>query len=439
MTNPIDVVIPFHPKDKSTLSSVLTSIRRHLQNVHTVYVVGKEDPGLSSPSCVFVPEDVFEDARDLVEMYYDKFPQRRGWVFQQLIKLTAWQHIPGLHRHYVVWDSDTVLYRPLHLIDPGCGKLVLGKALGDASHIHQPYLRHISRLLPKHTQTLPFSAICHFQLMDQECLGGLFEIVGRLHNGMSFETAFLVTLDTNEQSPCSEYELYATFMANYFPQKIMFEYVSSKSYSTFDHDYVIPTDDIPVVNDYDPGVTLVSYHKYDYTYDPNYTNDEKQIKPPAHYIRGVRLLEIDRFWKEVRHGDHIVIPVDHHKWHHALYLLRDHESCSPTILHLREASPERRVVGYYHDPAMEMLHSIKAVGIVDYFHGQNESVLDFARRVLQYSDQTGIDPFLYFNVDYFPMYCCLQTSDIPFLLHAVHYINECMNRFCFSRPSTLQE
>lgn len=248
----MDVIIPFHYKDCDTLREVVPRLQVHIVNIQDIYIVGADNPKI--PGATFVSEDIFP-FKKLIPMYYPKYVYRTGWIFQQLIKLTAWKYISSLSDTYLVWDSDTVPYRRLEFFDEQRRKYLFGK-----SHdLHPPYFRHLEKILPCFTNHfLPFSGICHYQIFSTPILKELFHRVQHVHCDMEFELVFLSMLDKEEKACCSEYELYANYMAMFHPEKTEFRHLKMISVSTFDFYHVF---DVNHPNAQE--VDMISYHKYE--------------------------------------------------------------------------------------------------------------------------------------------------------------------------------
>lgn len=248
----MDVVIPFHTKDSDTLQEVVPRLQQHIVGVKDIYVVGAHDPLITGT--MFVHEDVFP-FRSVIPMYYSRHTYRTGWIFQQLIKLTAWRYIPTLSEVYLVWDSDTVVYRRLGFTDASRRAFLLGKSYD----LHPPYFRHIERMIPcMATRFLPHSAICHHQVFCKRILEGMFSMVEGLHDGVPFELVFLSMLDKNEKACCSEYELYANYITTFHPDEIEFRDLRMISVATFDFQHRFDVDHPDACH-----VDLISYHKYE--------------------------------------------------------------------------------------------------------------------------------------------------------------------------------
>lgn len=243
----LDVIIPFHQKDVSTLPNVVHSLKKNVYDIGQIYIIGVNDPQIKNT--VFVFETEFQRFPP-IEEYYRIHKYRIGWIFQQLIKLTAWKVITNLTDNYLVWDSDTILYKPMSFMNDD--KFLFGKSYD----IHEPYFQHISRVLPMIKKRLEFSGICHYQIFNKSYLKELFELVQEIHEGISFEIVFLSMLDENEKACCSEYELYANFMVNYHNDKVIFRDVKSISYATWDFNHIFETEIVP------SDIEMASFHKY---------------------------------------------------------------------------------------------------------------------------------------------------------------------------------
>jgi len=61
--------------------------------------------------------DYFRQAHGKQERYDEDFGDKRsGWYFQQFLKMGVSQHLPSLSEHYLVWDSDMVILRPMEVL-----------------------------------------------------------------------------------------------------------------------------------------------------------------------------------------------------------------------------------------------------------------------------------------------------------------------------------
>jgi len=59
----------------------------------------------------------FRQAHGMKARYDSDFGDTRaGWYFQQFLKMGVSQHLPNLSEHYLVWDSDMVILRPMEVL-----------------------------------------------------------------------------------------------------------------------------------------------------------------------------------------------------------------------------------------------------------------------------------------------------------------------------------
>lgn len=247
----MDVIIPFHFKDSDTLREVVPRLKVNIVNIKDIYIIGVDNPNISHTK--FVSEEMFP-YKNLISIYYPKHVYRTGWIFQQLIKLTAWKYLSDLSETYLVWDSDTVPYRSLEFYDLKNQKFLFAKS----NDLHPPYFRHIEKMIPSLTNNfLSFSGICHHQIFSTQILKELFNLVQNLHSDMEFELVFLSMLDKEEKACCSEYELYANYMAKFHPEKTEFRDLKMISTATFDFYHRFDVNH-PNIGDID----MISYHKY---------------------------------------------------------------------------------------------------------------------------------------------------------------------------------
>lgn len=248
----MDVIIPFHFKDSDTLREVIPRLKVNIVNIKDIYIIGADNPNIHGTK--FVSERIFP-FKTLISIYYPKYVYRTGWIFQQLIKLTAWKYVSNLSDTYLVWDSDTVPYRRLEFFDTENHKFLFGKSYD----MHSPYFRHIEKMIPCLTNHfLSFSGICHYQIFSTQVLKELFNMVQDLHSDMEFELVFLSMLDKEEKACCSEYELYANYMAFFHPEKTKFRDLKMISVATFDFHHTFDVNN-PNTRDVD----MISYHKYE--------------------------------------------------------------------------------------------------------------------------------------------------------------------------------
>ena len=226
---PIEVVIPFVLKDVDTLrmaiEGALTSSRNPIGQV--TLVTPKRTLGhapdirdrllaefMQSPLLAETPLKVVLD-EEIVPASLMRIvegeklePRDRGWVVQQLVKLSAvliseW---PGC----LVVDADTVLmFRRTWLASDGRQILMIGQ------ESREPFFSFASKFLDLVNRPR-FSFVTHHQLMQRTLLESL--LVPRGGVEALLELARTMKLNPNPLRAISEYEIYGAYLSRFHPE-----------------------------------------------------------------------------------------------------------------------------------------------------------------------------------------------------------------------------
>lgn len=141
---------------------------------------------------------------------------RAGWYFQQFLKMGICRR-PDIGTHYLVWDSDTVLLRPLGFFDAHTRVLVNPKP-----GLHPPYFRTLLRLTGIERQ-VPYSFISEHLMMSTAQMRALLELIERRHPTLEhWTTAVLAAVDDADLpgSGFSEFETYGNFVLDTAPASL---------------------------------------------------------------------------------------------------------------------------------------------------------------------------------------------------------------------------
>jgi hypothetical protein len=140
-------------------------------------------------------------------------PRRAGWYFQQFLKMAMCLR-PDVAEHYLIWDSDTIMLRPLSFFDDAGRILVNPK-----SEFRRPYFELTKRLLG-FERVADFSFISEHLMVRAECMGLLLEHVGR-HPSASQHWVWAIMDSIADgdlsRSGFSEYETYGNFVCLHYP------------------------------------------------------------------------------------------------------------------------------------------------------------------------------------------------------------------------------
>ena len=150
-------------------------------------------------------------------------PGRAGWYFQQFLKMGVALRA-DLSPHYVIWDADTILLRPLTFLDEEGHSLV-----APSKECHPPYFKTLERLLsiPRLTS---YSFISEHLVIETEVMRSLIhEIEVRHPSEKSWVWAILNAVDAAElsRSGFSEYETYGNYLLQKKPDAVRQRKLSS--------------------------------------------------------------------------------------------------------------------------------------------------------------------------------------------------------------------
>jgi hypothetical protein len=138
--------------------------------------------------------------------------RRAGWYFQQFLKM-ALCYRSDVANYYLIWDSDTVLLKPVDFFDES-GKVLVNPRTEN----YQPYFYLIKNLLGIRKQ-VDFSFISeHFMVKKaymQELIGKVSE---RSLGGETWVETILNGIEDQElqKSGFSEYETYGNYIAAHY-------------------------------------------------------------------------------------------------------------------------------------------------------------------------------------------------------------------------------
>ncbi len=206
----LDVLIPAAEGDRDVLGVTIQGLRRNLAHpVGTIWVVA--DPALKSAQvaealgCRVVDEGsvlpiVRADIDYQVE-YQGESVDRSGWLFAQLLKLSA--DTISARENVLVIDADTVLVRPQTFTSRG--RVVLFHS----SEYHPPYFdayRAVTGLAPASR----VSCITHHMVMRRGTLLGLKSLMERTRS-VPWWQAVLDTCVYKSISGFADYEVYGNY------------------------------------------------------------------------------------------------------------------------------------------------------------------------------------------------------------------------------------
>jgi hypothetical protein len=223
--DPIDVVIPCHPKDAANLERAIAGVQKYVVGVRRVMVVSSEK---ITDKAEWINEKIFPFSKESIALeifrdpkiatYQVHKPQSRiGWIYQQFLKLYAAFCIPDISSNILIVDSDVVFLNPVDFLCHDKTGFSEGAGLyGVGTEYNPPYFEHAARLLPGLKKLYPeYSGIVHHMLFQKPVLIDLFNLIRREHQVEPWVAiARAVPVQNGEASfSClSEYEIYFNFV-----------------------------------------------------------------------------------------------------------------------------------------------------------------------------------------------------------------------------------
>jgi len=206
----VDVIIPCTEKSMKVLPWVVASLRRYLRHpIGEIFVISGASEAIrqfcNKEGIVNIDETEFMGFGNDEIVYFPDNVDRRGWLYQQLIKLKS--DVLGNAKHLLILDSDTVFIRPARFDSAG------SIALQYFEYTHPSYMSHLRKLFPdfEHTQT---SFICHHMFLNKSTLANIRKDIELLHPGKSWWKTIIDLVDTSQMSGFSEYETIGHYIVN---------------------------------------------------------------------------------------------------------------------------------------------------------------------------------------------------------------------------------
>lgn len=218
----IDVIIPTVSKDFKMLKLAVDSIKKNvLHSIRNIYIVSnneKMEKFCNKESYIYVDENTVLPITIADINYCPQGIHREGWIFQQLLKLNADSITDS--KYILISDSDTVYTKPQSFINGD-------KVLFDCSDEYsKSYFEAYKRLI-KSDKRFYASFVAHHMMFEREMLQELKKYIEE-QNGKKWYDAVLDSLDHNEISSFSEYEMYANYLYFKHPEKVFLRYWFNK-------------------------------------------------------------------------------------------------------------------------------------------------------------------------------------------------------------------
>ncbi len=254
---PIDILIPTVEKDLEMIPHTIAFAKKNLLHpILHIYIVAPPTPKIISLAqelgCIFVDENTVLPIK-MKDIHY--FPSecggcdRRGWLFQQFLKLSCDTICEA--EHVLVIDTDTLLIRPQTYT-------YKGRTIFQCSdEYHQPY-RDVYKKLIGEAAKGPFSFVSHTTLFEKSKLRHFKQHIENLHHRPWFQ-AVMDLMDKNQASAFAENESYPQFVVSFYPDSFI------QLYFFNDSTFVRKRDLAPILEgkgNFNPYTKSISFHSY---------------------------------------------------------------------------------------------------------------------------------------------------------------------------------
>lgn len=223
----IDIVIPTIAKDQRLLETYLQHLRTHLcQKINNVYLVApSQDESVRNfadkNNLSFIDEkSVLGYGKEKID-YFPNDIDRRGWLFQQLLKLSGEKFVSS--PYYAIVDSDTLLIRPQSFFSRE--KFVLY----ENTEWHAPYFDAFENLFG-YSAPHPLSLTSHMMIFSVEMLAEMKQEIVKKH-GTTWDQAYINSCDRQENSGISDYDTYGQWLTYRHPKKVLHRPLYNKAFA----------------------------------------------------------------------------------------------------------------------------------------------------------------------------------------------------------------
>ena len=236
-----DIVVPLGPDDHERFRQALPFTMKNIVGYRKIYVVTQAEtikklvPHVTGVT--FIDEAIYPFGIEDLTPHIGAI-KRRGWYFQQLLKLYAGFILPGILPRWLIIDADTFFLKPVEFIRDGKCCYNIG------NEYMKQYFVHLAKLLPGlHRVDERLGGITHHMIFEARFVKELFERV-EAHHKKPFWRAFMDCIEPYEydKSGASEYEMYFNYLLIYHRDEIVLRPLRwENTYwvdTTLDRDYI---------------------------------------------------------------------------------------------------------------------------------------------------------------------------------------------------------
>mgnify|MGYP001767213401 CR=1 FL=1 len=218
-----DVIMPVVSQHNRIASLSIASLMRQIRPNHVYVITSKnnfdffnvlknDSPVITLDENELIPGINLQSLGDFIERAGQK-RSRAGWYLQQFLKMSACR-LPGISDHYLIWDADTVMLRPIQFLNEKNQALIK-----PSTEYHQPYFDTYFKLLGK-TRSVDFSFISEHFLIKSRYMQELLDAIADHTTSQShWVWKVMASIDPQHLSGAgfSEFETYGNFVNTVHP------------------------------------------------------------------------------------------------------------------------------------------------------------------------------------------------------------------------------
>ncbi len=223
---PIDVVMCAIDKDYDVLVHVIDSIRKYIRHpLGKIFLICPPSDRIKKiakdKKCVFLDENKMLPITKKDIRYTFRGQNRSSWLFQQLLKWSADEHVTN--EHFLITEADTVYCRPQVFVHNRKVLLPISSQL-----CHLPYFAAIKRLTGEKI-ALIINVTSHHSLFEKTKLSAVKKAIEKKTKKVWWQ-GIIDKIDHQQGSSVSDYETYGQYVFKNYPQDFEMEF-------WFNHDY----------------------------------------------------------------------------------------------------------------------------------------------------------------------------------------------------------
>lgn len=224
----IDVVIPTTNKDFSQLEKVITGARQFIAHeIKNIFIIAPPSSEIlritEKLGCIYVDESTLTPIQKKDIIYNVNDVDRSGWLYQQILKLSADQI--STQEHFLILDSDTILTKKHNFVYRN--KIIFNHS----DEYHLPYYEAYKRIFG-YEKLSNLSFVCHYMLFTKKYLKEMKTEIA-YQNNTTWEKSIINNVLYSDPSGFSEYETYGNFMLKNHKNKMIREYWFNISVNSF--------------------------------------------------------------------------------------------------------------------------------------------------------------------------------------------------------------